>query len=238
MKSNNIKRNSVLGILFFLPVIFLLFLYPSKHNYIPLDVVNEGVMDLDNFRSETPEPIIFKDHITILSFLGINPLDNAIAASNLKELVYDKFKGFKKFQIVVVVPEGTEGEIEKLKNEINTYEDLRFWHYVYGSSEDIKELYNDLKFESVLRPDLSSEYVYIIDKDRNQRGRLDGREENEIKSNKPIYTMSAYNCIDVGDIKNKMSDDMRILFTEYRQKRKGNFDSNSRRVDDLKNKND
>ena len=32
-----------------------------------------------------------------------------------------------------------------------------------------------------------------------------------------------------------MNDDMRILFTEYRQKRKGNFDSTTRRADDLKN---
>ena len=38
----------------------------------------------------------------------------------------------------------------------------------------------------------------------------------------------------IADIKNKMSEDMRILFTEYRQKRKGNFDSNSRRASDLK----
>ena len=31
-----------------------------------------------------------------------------------------------------------------------------------------------------------------------------------------------------------MSEDMRILFTEYRQKRKGNFNSTSRRANDLK----
>ena len=36
------------------------------------------------------------------------------------------------------------------------------------------------------------------------------------------------------EIKNKMSEDMRILFTEYRQKRKGDFDSTTRRANDLK----
>lgn len=30
-----------------------------------------------------------------------------------------------------------------------------------------------------------------------------------------------------------MSDDLRILFTEYRQKRKGEFNSDTRRADDL-----
>jgi hypothetical protein len=45
--------------------------------------------------------------------------------------------------------------------------------------------------------------------------------------------LSSYNCIEVAEIKNKMSEDLRILFTEYRQKRKGNFDSSSRRAQDL-----
>lgn len=30
------------------------------------------------------------------------------------------------------------------------------------------------------------------------------------------------------------ADDLRVLFTEYRQKRKGEFNSASRRADDLK----
>ena len=35
------------------------------------------------------------------------------------------------------------------------------------------------------------------------------------------------------EIKKKMNDDIRILFTEYRQKRKGNFNSNIRRISNL-----
>jgi len=46
--------------------------------------------------------------------------------------------------------------------------------------------------------------------------------------------LNSYDCIEVSEIKNKMSEDMRILFTEYRQKRKGNFDSSSRRAGDIK----
>ena len=42
----------------------------------------------------------------------------------------------------------------------------------------------------------------------------------------------AFKCF-VAEVKNKMSDDLRILFTEYRQKRKGEFDSSSRRAEDL-----
>ena len=58
--------------------------------------------------------------------------------------------------------------------------------------------------------------------------------KNRLKKEKPITILSAYNCIDVSELKNMMSQDVRILFTEYRQKRKGKFNSTTRRADDLK----
>ena len=171
MQKNNLKRNIVLGILFFLPVAFLLMLYPAKHNYIPLDIINQNVEEIASFSPISDEKIQLAEHITVLGFLGKTPLNNSIAASNLKELVYDKFKGFKKFQIVVVVPKGSEKDVEALHKEIAKYEDLRFWHYVYGSEEEIKDLYANLKVENPLKNDLSTDDVFIIDKDLNQRGR-------------------------------------------------------------------
>ena len=210
-------------------------LYPAKHNYEPLNIVNKKVSDIENFYSDRRDTILLEDHITVLGFLGKSPLTKSIAASNLKELVYDKFKGFKKFQIVIVVPEGTEEDIKELKKEINTYEDLKFWHYAFGTEGEIKMLYNDLMSKVALDEELSVDNVFIIDKDLNQRGRIDGRDEKEVETNKPTFSVYSYNTIEVAEIKNMMSDDMRILFTEYRQKRKGKFeDSNTRREKDLK----
>ena len=78
-----------------------------------------------------------------------------------------------------------------------------------------------------------------LDKERNQRGRLDDREDIEKDRNKPIYPLYSYDCIEVAELKNKMaSEDMRVLFTEYRQKRKGNFNTDSRREQDLKANNE
>lgn len=234
MKTSNIKRNIVLGILFFLPVAFLLMLFPAKHNYEPLNIVNTEVLEMSNFSFDTDETVQLKGHITVLGFLGKKPLKNAIGASNLKELVYDKFMGFKKFQIVIVVPEGTEEEVKALKSEITTYETLEYWHFAYGTEGEIRRLYNSLKQQNPLAEDLSTQNVFIIDKDLNQRGRIDGREKKEIENKKPKFSVYSYNMIEVADIKNKMSDDVRILFTEYRQRRKGDFDSNTRRAEDLK----
>lgn len=234
MDLKKVKRYVVLGILFFLPVTFLLFLYPATHNYKPLDIINESVLDVQQFTSDSKENILLEDHITVLGFFGENPLDYVIAASNLKELVYDKFKGFKKFQIIIVVPDGTQKFTEELKKEINTYEDIRFWHFVYAKPLVIQKLYNSLKSKMPLNENLATNAVFIIDKDLNQRGRIDDRTDNEIAKNKAVFGLYAYDCIEVAEIKNKMSEDMRILFTEYRQKRKGDFDSTTRRANDLK----
>ena len=237
MNLKKVSRYVVLGILFFLPVTFLLFLYPATHNYSPLDIVNESVLDLHNFSSNSEEKIQLKDHITVLGFFGNNPIDKNITASNLKELVYDKFKGFKRFQVVVLMPKGTEEAVQTLKQEISSYEDLRFWHFVFGEPSHIKRLFLSLKKEEDLSEDLATDHVFIIDKDLNQRGRIDDRTDNEIEKNKPVYGLNTYDCIEVAEIKNKMSEDMRILFTEYRQKRKGEFNSTTRRASDLKTEN-
>ncbi|WP_298532743.1 hypothetical protein [uncultured Algibacter sp.] len=233
MDYKKISRYVVLGILFFLPVTFLLFLYPATHNYTPLDIVNESVSDLENFNSNSEEKIVLRDYITVLGFLGNTPKNKTTTALNLKELVYDKFKGFKRFQIVILMPKGTEEAVKQLKSEISSYEDLRFWHFVFGEPSDVKRIYFSLKSESDLASDLSSEYVFVVDKDLKQRGRLDDRTDRELEKNKATYGLNAYNCIEVAEIKNKMSDDLRILFTEYRQKRKGEFNSDTRRADDL-----
>ncbi|HMC01768.1 MAG TPA: hypothetical protein VKN14_12100 [Flavobacteriaceae bacterium] len=224
----------MLGILFFLPVTFLMFLYPSTHNYNTLDIVDDKVNELNNFKSDSEESIVLKDHLTVLGFFGKNPMNNAIAASNLKELIYDKFKGFKRFQIVIVVSEASIEEAIQLKKEISLYEDLKYWHFVFGNQNQIQQVYNSLKTDLTLNAQMGSNNVFIIDKDLSQRGRIDDRSNNEIAKNSPIYGLSSYNCIEVAEIKNKMSEDLRILFTEYRQKRKGNFDSSKRRENNLK----
>lgn len=225
----------VLGILFFLPVTFLLFLYPATHNYTPLDIVKDDVLDLKNFKNGNNETISLADHITILGFIGFDPKEQTTAVSNLKELVYDKFKGFKRFQIVMLAPIGTENQIEALLADISSYEDLKFWHVVFGEPETINKVFRSLKSQSALGDNLSSDLVYVIDKDLSQRGRLDDRTDREMEKNKPIYGLYGYNGIEVSEIKNKMSDDLRILFTEYRQKRKGEFNTDVRRANDLKN---
>ena len=234
MKITSLKKPFVLSVLFFLPVLFLLFLYPSKHNYKTLDVIKKNIPELSNFVTKNGDSLQLQNHLTVLGFLGKTPMEDAILALNLKELVYDKFRGFKRFQIVILVPESAKEEVELLQKELNQYEFLKYWKFGFGSDAAVLAAYQSLKISTVLDSNLKTSDVFIVDKENHQRGRLDDREKNEIKSNIPIYGMSSYDCLEVAVLKNKMSEDMRILFTEYRQKRKGNFNSTSRRADDLK----
>ena len=233
MTKKSFKKTSILAILFLLPVMFLLFLYPSKHNYNALDIVAENVTEVTSFLTEEGEKVSLEGNITVLGFFGSDPMEKATVASNLKELVYDKFKGFKRFQILILVPEESESQVKLLKKELLKYDELKYWHFAYGHEQDINKVFNSLRSKAILNASFGSDHVFIIDKERNQRGRIDDRTDREIEKDAEVYGMPTYNCIKVADIKNKMSEDMRILFTEYRQKRKGNFDSTTRRADDL-----
>lgn len=198
----------------------------SKDNYNPLDVVKENIAELPSNKDD----LQIDGHLTVLSFWGKKPLTHSTAAFNLKELIYDRNKGFKTFQVVVMLPPSAKSEAETLLKEIKSYEDLRFWHLLYAEENEIRRVFNSLKTEVELTEDLGSDSVYIIDRDMNQRGRLDDRTEKEIEDEAPLYGLFDYDCIDVGELKNKMAaEDMRVLFKEYRDKRKGNFAESDRR---------
>lgn len=229
MNKKLVKRYSVLIILFFLPVAFLLMLYPAKHNYIALDIIKEDVQDIN-----TVTDIELQDHITVLAFYGKSPLERATAASNLKQLIYDKFKGFKKFQIVAVMAPEAKSDLPALKKEIESHEDLKYWHFVFLEENEIQRIYASLESDLPLDDKLSTSRVFIIDAELNQRGRLDDRTDMEQERDAVVYDLTSYDCVEVAIIKNKMSEDIRVLFTEYREKRKGNFDSSTRRANELK----
>ena len=231
MNKTALKKPVILGILFFLPIIFLLFLYPSNHNYNALDIVQENVLELHKFSDEA---VKLEGNITILHFVGSDPLSNSTTALNLKELIYDKFLGFKRFQVVTIASEESKDDLQELRQQLLDYDALKYWSFITGSQEQIKRQFNSLKSKTDLDANLATDEVFIIDTEIMQRGRLDDRTDAQIGKQSEIYGLPSYNCIEVAEIKNKMSEDLRILFTEYRQKRKGNFDSSSRRAQDIK----
>ena len=160
-------------------------------------------------------------------------MENITGALNLKELVYDKFKGFKKFQIISISSLNSEKSLESVKKELLKSDELKYWFFATTSEEEINKIYSSLRNQKELDSSNYTSEVYIIDKQRNQRGRIDDRDNNQIENKIDPFGLYSYNSIIVSEIKKKMNDDIRILFTEYRQKRKGNFNSNIRRISNL-----
>ncbi len=217
------KKKIILAVLFLLPVSIVLILLFTTHNYNPLPIIGKHkVAELVNYGSiEKKENIQFDGKITILGFLGSNVKDRKINVLNLNQKIYKRFSGFKHFQLVMLVTPGQEKEINDLKYEISRFADeLKSWNFVVVDERELKRIFDELESPLVLDGYNSSDYVYIIDKDRNLRGRFDDRSVAEINEEKEPYMLYGYNTIVISELSGKMTDDIRILFEEYRGKSK------------------
>ncbi|WP_430410320.1 hypothetical protein [Kordia sp.] len=225
------KKKIILAILFLLPVAIVLLLLFTTHNYDPLPVIGKHeVAELVNYKSiEKNNAIQFDGKITILGFLGSNVKDRKINVLNLNQKIYKRFSGFKHFQLVMLVLPGQEEEIKGLKYEMSRFADeLKSWNFVEVDEKELRRIFDELESPLVLDGYNSSDYVYIIDKDRNMRGRFDDRSTAEIKEEKDPYMLYGYNTIMISELSGKMTDDIRILFEEYRGKSKKEQSQNRR----------
>ena len=113
----------------------------------------------------------------------------------------------------MVVPEGTEAEVIELKRELENLADVSKWKFVYGKDGQIKSFFDALKTDVSLNVNLATPYVFIIDKDLNLRGR---------KLDDGVGNAFGFNSASVGELNNKMVDDVKIILAEYRMALKKN----------------
>ncbi len=197
------KNKLVLAVLFILPIVVYLFFASGVNNFGKLPILTEKIADI----SSMDEVVVLKDKITILGFLG-NELENKKGvAFNLNQKIYKRFYEFNDFQFVMVVPLGTENKVAELKAELGNLTDIAKWNFVYGNEEQINIFFDGLKTDLTLDDDLATPYVFIIDKDRNLRG----RDNDEVEG-----TKYGFDATSVADLNNKMEDDVKIILAEYR----------------------
>ncbi len=201
------KKFLVLGILFILPITVYIFFASGKDNFAKLPVLTPKITELTGFRTIEDTPVRFKDRITVLGFFGKELLENKGNAFNLAHKIYKKNRGFQDFQLVIVLPEGTQDASDELKLELSQIADTAQWKFVFGSSEAIQTVFHSLGSKYSLDRNLATSYVFIIDKDGSLRGRDD--DDNEGK----LY---GFNASDISEINNMMHDDVKVLLAEYR----------------------
>lgn len=197
------KKTFVLVVLFVFPLVAYLFFASGVNNFGRLPVLTEDVGELEAIDAT----LSFKDHITILGFLG-NDLELKKAnAFNLNQKIYKPFYEFKDFQMVMVVPEGREAGMQDILAELGALVDISRWKVAYGSPREIRELHQSLQTDTDLDEDLGTDMVYIIDKEARLRGRTDDEDSG---------TKYGFDATSVAELNNKMEDDVKVILAEYR----------------------
>jgi hypothetical protein len=62
-----------------------------------------------------------KGKITVLGFVGTDVITNRGNFFNLNQKIYNKYKGFQDFQMIMVVPLGKEKECQQIIDELELY---------------------------------------------------------------------------------------------------------------------
>jgi len=197
------KKTFVLVVLFILPIVAYLFFASGVNNFGKLKLLTPNIQEINIANVD----VKLENKITILGFLGSNVGKRKGNAFNLNQKIYKRFHEFNDFQFVMVMPTGTEDEVKELKKELSNLADVDKWNFTFVNPNQIQEIFNGLKTDLVLDKYYGSPYVFIIDKNRNLRGRTDDEDEG---------TKYGFNSNSVADLNNKMVDDVKIILAEYR----------------------
>lgn len=210
-KNSNLKKYIVLGVLFVLPITAYIFFALSTSYFKPLPVLTPAVAELDGFVDLDGQPVQLQDHITVLGFFGSDLEAHKAYAYNLAQKIYAKNYAFREFQFVILLPNGTEPQARNIEAKLKKIAPTRSWFFAFAEPERIRQVFHSLGSDLSLGDDLSSPYVFIIDKERNLRGRKDDEDAG---------IMYGFDSSNIAEINNKMSDDIKVLLAEYRRELK------------------
>ncbi|EAR13508.1 hypothetical protein PI23P_03402 [Polaribacter irgensii 23-P] len=195
------KKRVVLFLLFIFPLICFLLLSTGKNNFTKLSTITKNVTDV--LEIDATKNVTLSGNVSLICFLGEDVGKNKAGLFNLNEKIYKKFIDNKQFQIIALFPDGKEVEAKRLKEEIGAFTDMKNWHFVSASALNINLFYESFSLGEPLVA-LSSPNAFIIDKKLSLRGRA--TEEEFVFS---------YNMNSVSELKDKLKDDINVLYYEY-----------------------
>jgi len=202
------KKYIVLFLLFIVPILAYVFFGSGVNNFAKLPILADNILDLDEFTDSDGKSVTLKDKITLIQFLGDNPVERQVSAYNLVHKIYKKNHSFYDFQLITIMPNDAQEKIKPVLQEINmAVEDISDWRFVYAETRAIERFHKSLQSPNELSAELYDPNVYIVDKDLNLRGRNDDKESG---------IMYGYNAENYAEINNKLGDDIKVLLAEYR----------------------
>jgi hypothetical protein len=205
------KKNIVLFVLFILPIVAYLFFASGVNSYTKLPVLTSKTADFGNWESLSGMKVSLDSKVTILGFGGTELLKNRGNIYNLNQKVYQRYHGFKDLQFVYLCPIGTEKDAERIVKALGTYTEVNQWQFVFTTPEAIAAYHKQLHLVDKLDVNLGTSMIYIIDKERNLRGRKDRNDYKE-----------GYDTFHPSELSNEMLDDFKVILYEYRAALKKN----------------
>jgi hypothetical protein len=201
------KKFWVLFSLFILPLVFYIFLSKGIYRYSNLPILTNKV---ENINELTNQNVTFNNQLTIVCFLGNNLNTAKGSMFNLNQTIYKRFYQKPFFQMVAILPEGTENEYKPAIEELSAFTDISKWHFVYLSNSAIQQLFNSFKLPYKLNANFYSENANIIDK----KLRLRGRKDDDDSADGKLY---GYDMKSISVLKNKMKDDISIIYYQLKK---------------------
>lgn len=204
------KKNLVLIVLFILPIVAYLFFASGVNSFSKLPVITTNVSELGELKSSNDKSVKLASKITILGFSGTDVYEKRGGYFNLSQKIYNRYREFKDFQVVILVPIGAEKQVEVVLNKLKAVSNMSNWHFVFATPQEIETIYKSMKLQNPIDVSKGSNTVYIVDKELSLRGRKGKNNKNEEEYRE------GYNTSMVSELHNEMTDDVRIILAEYR----------------------
>nr|WP_315173566.1 hypothetical protein [uncultured Flavobacterium sp.] len=208
------KKNIVLFVLFILPIVAYLFFASGVNSFTKLPTITPKVADFGDWKSLRGDAVRLDGKITVLGFSGTNLLANRGNLFNLNQKIYQRYHTFKDLQFVMLCPVGTEKEAQAVLDALKAFTDVKQWNFVFATTNEIAAFHKQLNLKTELDSKFGTPNVYILDKERNLRGR---KEKEEYKE--------GYDTFHPAELSNEMLDDFKILLYEYKAALKKNHNA-------------
>lgn len=209
MKTAQVKKTFVLGVLFVLPLVAYLFFASGVNNFGRLPIMTSAVEELP----ENEAAVVLANKISIVGYLGSDLSQRQVNMFNLNQKIYKRFSEFKDFQMLMVLPKGAEDQLAKVMQELSAIGEVEAWRFIFLTTEQIQTHFESLQVPERLDATFGTDQVYIIDKALQLRGR---------KANEQDKALYGYNATEVSLLTKTMIDDVKILLAEYRMALKKN----------------
>ncbi|MFN8324404.1 hypothetical protein [Flavobacterium sp.] len=205
------KKKFVLIVLFVLPLVVYMFFATGVNSFIKLPVLTKTISDINqNWHTLDGKKATFNNKITIVGFPGDSLFQKRGSFFLLNQKIYNRNHEFKDFQMVFIAPDGTQKQAQEILSRLKKLIDVSGYHFVFAPKNEINVYFENLKLKGKLDQNSGTNTVYIIDKERNIRGRkgksVQGDEEYR----------EGYDFTSSSELHNEMTDDVKIVLAEYR----------------------